>query len=59
MRIQLDLRRTDASNVSPSLELTALLVDAPDVPLILGWAGLLDRARLMIDAPHHTAWLAF
>jgi hypothetical protein len=50
---------TDEHGVSPTLELHALLVEAPNVPLILGWSGCLDRARLVVDAPRRRAWLEF
>ena len=50
---------TDEQGVSPAFDLITLLVDAPDVPLILGWSGCLDRARLVLDAPRNRAWLDF
>lgn len=50
---------TDEYRVSPTLQVAALLVDAPDVPLILGWAGCLDQAKLLLDPPHNLAWLEF
>lgn len=49
----------DEQTVSPPIEVTALLVDVPDVPLILGWAGCLDRARLVVDGRRRVAWLDF
>ena len=50
---------TDEQTVSSPIELTALLVDVSDVPLLLGWAGCLDRARLHLDGPRRLAWLEF
>jgi hypothetical protein len=50
---------TDEDQVSPPLELTALLVEAPNVPLILGWSGCLDRAKVVLDAPRNAAWIEF
>ena len=50
---------TDEQGVSPPLELITLLTEAPDVPLILGWSGCLDRAKLTLDPPHDRAWLEF
>jgi len=49
----------DARRLSPPLILGAMLAKTDDVPLILGWSGLLDRARLVLDAPRHVASLAF
>lgn len=50
---------TDEQGVSPVLTLTALLVEAPDVPLILGWSGCLDRAKLVLDGARWRAHLEF
>lgn len=50
---------TDEHGVSPALNLITLLVDAPNVPLILGWSDCLDRAKLVLDAPRHYASLEF
>lgn len=52
-------RLLDASRVSPPLSLWAMLARTDEVPLILGWAGCLDRARLILDAPRLRAWLEF
>lgn len=48
---------TDERGVSPALELIALLAEASDVPLILGWSGCLDRARLVLDPRQGEAFL--
>ena len=48
-----------AMHASRPLTLWAMLATHDRVPLILGWAGLLDRAKLVIDAPRHAAWLEF
>lgn len=47
----------DATHISPRLTLWAMLTKTDQVPLILGWSGCLDRARVVLDAPHHRAWL--
>src|SRR5258706_15788845 len=47
----------DEKSISPELNLFALLVDSPDVPLILGWSGCLDQAKFVLDSPHKSAWL--
>lgn len=47
----------DARHRSPTLPLWVMLADTDEVPLILGWAGCLDRTRLMVDHPRHRAWL--
>lgn len=52
-------RLLDARHVSPRLTLRAMLVKTDHVPLILGWSGCLDRARLVVDTPRHRAWLEF
>ena len=49
----------DASHTSRPLVLWAMLAHTDCVPLILGWAGCLDRAKLVIDSPRHAAWLEF
>ena len=49
----------DARRASPPLKLWATLADSDRVPLILGWAGCLDRAKLVVNAPRHSAWLEF
>ena len=49
----------DATHRSPRLTLWAMLAESDRVPLILGWSGCLDRVRLVVDAPHRRAWLAF
>ena len=49
----------DAAHISPRLSLWAMLADTDEVPLILGWSGCLDRAKLLMDAPHHRATLDF
>lgn len=50
-------RLLDPRRISPRLSLWAMLADTDQVPLILGWAGCLDRARLTLDAPRRRAWL--
>lgn len=50
-------RLLDATHVSPRLPLWAMLADTDQVPLLLGWVGCLDQARLTLDAPRHVAWL--
>ena len=49
----------DGRRVSPRLALSAMLADTDQVPLILGWAGCLDRATLSVNGPHRRAWLEF
>ena len=49
----------DARHISPPLPFNAMLADTDQVPLILGWSGCLDRARLFLDAPRHRGWLEF
>lgn len=49
----------DARRVSPHLALWAMLARTDEVPLILGWSGLLDLARLGLDGRRRSAWLAF
>ncbi|MBI2104277.1 MAG: hypothetical protein HYT90_01675 [Candidatus Omnitrophica bacterium] len=52
-------RLLDARRVSPRLILWAMLARTDEVPLILGWAGCLDRARLGLDGRRRSAWLEF
>lgn len=52
-------RLLDAQRTSPTLSLWAMLAYTDQVPLILGWSGCLDRAKLTLDAPHHRASLDF
>ena len=47
---------SDLKNRAAPLKLWALLAEG-EVPLVLGCAGFLDRARLMLDAPHLRASL--
>ena len=49
----------DVKHVSPRLFLRAMLADTDQVPLILGWSGCLDRAKLILDTPRRLAWLEF
>ena len=49
----------DASHRSRPLALWAMLAGTDQVPLILGWAGCLDRAKLVLDPRHRLAWLEF
>ena len=49
----------DASHRSRPLSLWAMLADTDQVPLILGWSGCLDRAKLVLDSPRRLAWLEF
>ena len=49
----------DATHRSPQLSLWALLTDTDQVPLVLGWAGCLDRATLMVKSQRNQAWLEF
>jgi len=49
----------DARRVSSRLTLWAMLARTDQVPLILGWAGCLDRAKLILDTPRHLASLEF
>lgn len=51
------VRLLDTTHTSPPLSLWVMLAKTDRVPLILGWAGCLDRARLVLDAPRHRAWL--
>ena len=52
-------RLLDASHHSPPLPLWAMLADTDHVPLILGWSGCLDRAKLVLDSRRRLAWLEF
>jgi len=54
---KVDLRILDAENVSPTFRICANLAKTERVPLILGWHGLLDRARLIVDVPRRVAYL--
>ncbi len=47
----------DAKHYSRPVSLWAMLADTDQVPLILGWAGCLDRATLSVNAPRRLAWL--
>ena len=49
----------DAKRFSPTLFLWAMLAPTDQVPLILGWFGCLDRAKLALDSKRHFAWLEF
>jgi len=49
---------SDLKSRSRPLKLWALLADG-EVPLVLGCAGFLDRAKLTLDAPRNLAWLEF
>lgn len=57
--VTVSARLCDEIHRSPRLTLYAMLAETNHVPLILGWAGCLDRARLVVDAPHRRAWLEF
>ena len=52
-------RLLDPKRLSPPLTLWAMLATTDQVPLILGWAGCLDHAKLVVDAPRSQAWLEF
>ena len=52
-----DVKLLGATHASRPLTLWAMLAHTDRVPLILGWAGCLDRAKLVVDAPHRAAWL--
>lgn len=56
---QVTVTLIDARSSSPPLTLLAALAETERVPLILGWAGCLDRAKLVVNAPRRTAWLEF
>ena len=47
---------SDRENTSRPLPFWALLADG-EVPLVLGCSGFLERARLILDGPHHRASL--
>jgi len=47
----------DAIHVSPRFPLWAMLAKTDQVPLILGWSGVLERAKLNLDARRNRAWL--
>ena len=49
----------DSRNASFPLKLWAMLVRTESVPLILGWLGFLDRCKLVLNSPRHSAWLEF
>ena len=49
----------DAKRFSPPLSFWAMLAPTDQVPLILGWSGCLDRAKLVLDSKRHLAWLEF
>lgn len=52
-------RLLDPEHRSLPLSLWAMLAGTDHVPLLLGWAGCLDRAKLVVDAPRQRAWLDF
>ena len=47
----------DSRNASRPFRIHAMLVRAEPVPLILGWAGFLDRSKLVVHPRQKTAWL--
>jgi hypothetical protein len=49
---------SDLKTSAPPLSFWALLADG-EVPLVLGCAGFLDRAKLVLDAAHERAHLEF
>jgi hypothetical protein len=49
---------SDLTASSPSLRIWALLAEG-EVPLVLGCAGVLDRATFSLDGPHQRASLTF
>lgn len=49
----------DDFHVSRPLPLWAMLAGTDQVPLILGWAGCLDRVKLVLDPRRRLAWLEF
>ena len=49
---------SDLKTSSPQLSFWALLADG-EVPLVLGCAGFLDRAKLVLDAAHQVGHLEF
>ena len=52
-------RLVDAAQSSESLSIGAMLAKTDGLPLLLGWSGCLDRARLLVDAPSRQACLEF
>ena len=55
---QVTCRVSDLKMSSPFLKFWALLADG-EVPLVLGCSGFLERARLVLNGPHHRASLEF
>lgn len=53
---QLTCRLSDLKSTTPPLTFWALLAEG-EVPLVLGCAGVLDRATLLLDARHNRARL--
>ena len=49
----------DERGRSPRLALWAMLAESDRVPLIVGWAGCLDRATLIVHGRRRLAWLEF
>jgi len=52
-------RIRDTKNRTRAFPIYAMLATSDHVPLILGWSGLLDRSKLVVDAPRNKAWLEF
>lgn len=50
-------RLNDTQRISTPFILPSLLVDRTDVPLILGFAGFLERYRLFLDRPRSVSWV--
>jgi hypothetical protein len=55
---QVTCRISDLNTIASPLRFWALLAEG-EVPLVLGCAGLLERAKLTLDAPRTRAWLEF
>ena len=55
---QVICRLSDAQTISDAIPLWAFLADG-EVPLVVGCSGVLDRARLTLDAAHLTGHLEF
>ncbi|MBI4669586.1 MAG: hypothetical protein HY747_10480 [Elusimicrobia bacterium] len=47
----------DSRNVTEPLAFPAFLADSREVPIILGFARLLEKFKLVVDTPQNRAWV--
>lgn len=51
--------KLDSHSVSKPFSFPALLADSPHVPIIIGFAKLLERVKLVVDFPENRGHLEF